>query len=284
MEVPMFLSACVQLRCTTNPADNWVKLEHHCLNAAKSGARLIVTPENSTFLGPQFHKVSLSEPLGGPTTQRLQELARACGSYSGSYLLIGSIPEQACLEDGTPDPSHCYNTSIMLAPDGELIASYRKIHLFDVEIPGGLCVRESDTIRPGQEVVVADTELGKIGMTICYDLRFPEIFRAIVDKGADMIAVPSAFTLTTGKDHWHALLRARAIETECYVLAPGQWGTHDEEGVRKSYGHSLIVDPWGVVQADRGEGEGCCYAEIDLEYMKRVRQSIPVREHRQLGV
>ena len=145
-----------------------------------------------------------------------------------------------------------------------------------------MCVRESDTIRAGDQIVVADTELGKIGMTICYDLRFPEMFRALVDRGADIIAVPSAFTLTTGKDHWHALLRARAIETECYVLAPGQWGTHDKEGLRKSYGHSLIVDPWGVVRADRGEGEGCCYAEIDLDYMHQVRASIPLRAHRQL--
>jgi predicted amidohydrolase len=119
-------------------------------------------------------------------------------------------------------------------------------------------------------------------MSICYDLRFPELYRAHMDQGADFIAIPSAFTLTTGKDHWHALIRARAIETQCWVLAPAQWGTHDEKGKRKSYGHSLIVDPWGTIVADKGNGEGICLAEVDLDYSARVRMSIPVRNHRRL--
>ena len=129
---------------------------------------------------------------------------------------------------------------------------------------------------------MADTELGKIGMSICYDLRFPEVFRKQMDAGADMIAIPSAFTLTTGKDHWHALLRARAIETQCWVLAPAQWGTHDAEGTRKSYGHSMIIDPWGTIVAEKGDGEGPCLAEIDIDFSHKVRQSIPVRQHRQV--
>jgi predicted amidohydrolase len=159
---------------------------------------------------------------------------------------------------------------------------YRKIHLFDVDVPGGLTINESDTVAPGETVVVADTALGRIGMSICYDLRFPELYRALVDKGADVLAVPSAFTLTTGKDHWHCLLRARAIETQCWLLAPAQWGTHDEEGKRQSYGHSLIVDPWGTVVADKGHGVGLAFAEIDFERTAAVRQSIPLRNHRRL--
>jgi len=258
--------------------DNWIKLERYCLQAASNGATLIVTPENSIYLGPQFHNVELAESLEGDSVLRLMALAKKCGVH----LLIGSIAERRVFADGTIDNAHCYNTSLLLSPAGELLAFYRKIHLFDVDVPGGLCIRESDNITPGEDIVVAETELGKIGMSICYDLRFPEMYRKLVDSGADIITVPSAFTLTTGKDHWHALLRARAIETQTYILAPGQWGTHDLEGKRKSYGHSVIVDPWGVVLADRGEGEGVCYAEIDLAYMDRVRQSIPVRNHRRV--
>jgi deaminated glutathione amidase len=274
----MFIAACVQMRCTTKEKDNWVQLEELCLRAATNGASLIVTPENSTFLGPQFHKVERAESLQGETVQRLSALAKQCDAH----LLIGSIAEQRLLADGSIDKEHCYNTSLLFSPRGELLGFYRKIHLFDVDVSGGLSIRESDTITPGDDIVVVDTELGKIGLSICYDLRFPELYRKLVDKGADIIAIPSAFTLTTGKDHWHALLRARAIETQTYVLAPGQWGTHDLEGKRKSYGHSVIIDPWGVVVADRGEGIGICYAEIDLDYMHQVRNSIPVRNHRRV--
>ena len=274
----MFLASCVQLRCTMEIERNLDALEKHCRRAARHGASLIATPENTPFLGPQFHKVELAEPLEGNTGSRLSALAKECNAH----LLIGSLAEQRLREDGSVDTQRCYNTSVLYGPDGSMLARYRKMHLFDVDIPGGLCVKESDTICPGEEVVVADTELGKLGMSICYDLRFPEVFRAQMDAGADMIAIPSAFTLTTGKDHWHALLRARAIETQCWVLAPAQWGTHDAEGKRKSYGHSVIIDPWGTIVADKGDGEGLCFAEIDLEYTDRVRQSIPLRNHRRL--
>ena len=274
----MFLTACIQLRCTTEMERNFQALEHHCLQASKYGAQLIATPENSIFLGPQFHKVDLAQSLQGTNVQRLQALAAKCEAY----LLVGSIPEERILPDGQKDTEKCYNTSILLSPTGELICSYRKIHLFDVDIPGGLSIAESDTIAPGSEVVVGKTPLAKIGMSICYDLRFPELYRAHMDRGADILAIPSAFTLTTGKDHWHALLRARAIETQCWVLAPAQWGTHDAGGQRKSYGHSLIIDPWGTIVGDKGDGEGMCLAEIDLDYTAKVRQSIPLRNHRRL--
>ena len=274
----MFLASCVQMRCTTDAKRNIDALDTLCRRAAGYGAKLIATPENSTFLGPQFHKVELSESLDGPTGKHLSALARECNAY----LLIGSIPEKRILPSGETDTTRCYNTSVLYAPDGGMLARYRKMHLFDVDIPGGLCVKESDTIVSGNEVVTAHTNIANIGMSICYDLRFPEMFRQHVDAGAEIIAIPSAFTLTTGKDHWHTLLRTRAIETQCWVLAPAQWGTHDEKGLRKSYGHTMIIDPWGTIVAEKGDGEGICLAEIDLSYNKSVRQSIPLRNHRRL--
>ena len=274
----MFLASCVQLRCTTDIERNLNMLETLCLRASSYGAKLIATPENTPFLGSQFHKVELAQDLDGVIGTRLAKLAQRCQAH----LLIGSMPEKKYTADGTVDTQRCYNTSILLSPQGDILAKYRKIHLFDVDIPGGLCVKESDTICPGEDVVVAQTDLAKIGMSICYDLRFPEMFRKHVDMGANIIAIPSAFTLTTGKDHWHALLRARAIETQCYVFAPAQWGTHDEEGKRKSYGHTMIIDPWGTIIGEYSDGEGICLAEIDLSYNQRVRQSIPLHLHRRL--
>lgn len=274
----MYLAACVQLRCTTDTEANLARAEALIRRAASMGASLIATPENTPFLGPQFHKISLAEGLDGPTASRLQGLA----AELGVHLLVGSLAERHVLPDGRVDEKRCYNTSVLYGPTGDRIAHYRKMHLFDVDVPGGLTIKESDSIVPGEQVVCAETPLGRIGMTICYDLRFPEMYRALVDQGADIIAVPSAFTLTTGKDHWHTLLRARAIETQCWVLAPGQWGTHDAGGKRNSYGHSLIIDPWGAVVADKGQGEGLALAEIDLKRTAAVRQSIPLRDHRRL--
>ena len=274
----MFLAACVQLRCTTDIERNLSKTEELVRRAAEMGASLVATPENTSLLGPQFHKVELAEPMDGPIATRLQALARELGIH----LLIGSLNEQRVAPDGEIDTERCHNTSVLYGPAGDRLAIYRKIHLFDVDVPGGLTVKESSSICPGEEIVVADTPLGKLGMSICYDLRFPEMYRAQVDQGADLIAVPSAFTMTTGKDHWHALLRARAIETQCWVLAPAQWGIHDEKGRRHSYGHSMIIDPWGTVVAEKGAGEGVCLAEIDLDYTAQVRQSIPVRDHRRV--
>jgi len=274
----MFLAACVQLRATTDVEDNLATAERLVRRAADMGAELVATPENTAFLGPQFHKVELAEPLDGAIATRLRKLADDCNVH----LLIGGLAEQRLIADGGVDRDRCYNTSVLYGPSGEQLASYRKMHLFDVDVPGGLTIRESDTIASGSEVVVADTSLGRIGMSICYDLRFAEMYRAMVDAGADIIAVPSAFTLTTGKDHWHALLRARAIETQCWLLAPAQWGRHDEAGARNSYGHSLIIDPWGVVVADKGHGVGLCLAEIDPARTVEVRKAIPVREHRKI--
>ena len=273
----MFVAACVQLRCTTDTDQNLRTVEGLVRRAAAHGASLVATPENTSYLGPQFHKVSTAEPLDGPIGERLAKLA----DELSIHLLVGGLAEQRKTDEGVDD-KRCFNTSVLYGPSGDRLAVYRKMHLFDVDVPGGLTIRESDTIAAGDEVVVAETPLGRIGMSICYDMRFPELYRRLVDEGADIIAVPSAFTLTTGKDHWHALLRARAIETQCWVLAPAQWGRHDEQGKRQSYGHSLVVDPWGVVVADKGHGEGLVLCEIDLGEVQRVRRSIPVGDHRRL--
>ena len=274
----MYLAACIQLCCNEETEANLNRVEGLIRRAADNGATLIATPENTPFLGAQFHKVELAEPLEGPTITRLRNLAKTLEIH----LLVGSFAEQKISAAGVIDTERCYNTSVLIGADGEILAAYRKMHLFDVDVPGGLCVKESDTIAPGSEITVVDTRLGRIGMSICYDLRFPELFQAQIKRGAQILMVPSAFTLTTGKDHWHALLRARAIENGAYVMAPAQWGTHDKEGKRKSYGHSLIIDPWGTVIGESGDGERICYAEIDLTMVDAVRTAIPVQQNRRL--
>jgi predicted amidohydrolase len=274
----MFLAACVQLRSTADIAKNLDTTERLVRRAAAHGAKLVATPENTSFLGPQFHKIDLAEDLDGPIATRLAELA---GELS-IHLLVGSLAERRREPDGSVDPKRCFNTSVLYGPDGSRLAVYRKMHLFDVDVPGGVTIRESDSIAPGDDIVIAKTELGTIGMSVCYDLRFAELYRALVDRGAEILAVPSAFTLATGKDHWHPLLRARAIETQCWLLAPAQWGIHDEQGKRVSYGHSLIIDPWGIVTGEASDGEGLCLAEIDLDRVREVRRAIPVRDHRRI--
>jgi predicted amidohydrolase len=269
----MFLAACVQLRGSSDVERNLSVTEGLIRRAAAMGCQLVATPEATTYLGPHDRKVELAEAVDGPTHRRLGELA----AELGIHLLIGSVAERAEGED-----QRCHNTSLLFGPDGALIASYRKVHLFDVDIPGGVRFSESQTCAPGRDLVVADTALGKLGLSICYDLRFPELYRELLDRGAQMLAVPSAFTLMTGKDHWHALLRARAIETQCYVLAPGQWGAHDDEGLRRSYGHSVIVDPWGTVVAECSDGEGLCVAEIDLDKVAATRRGMPIQDHRRV--
>ena len=266
-----FKAACIQLQCTSDSERNWRSCETLVRDAAGAGATLIVTPENTTFLGPHAQKVALAESIDGPTNRRLAELARELEIT----LLVGSVAEIA---EG--EPNRCHNTSLLFGPDGSLLSSYRKVHLFDVDVEDGVRFKESDTIAPGSETVVSDSPCGRIGMSICYDLRFPELYRRLVEQGAQILAVPSAFTQKTGSAHWHILLQARAIETQAWVLAPGQVGFHDDEGLRHSYGHSLIVNPWGEVIGEVPTGEGYCIASIDLQEVERIRSSMPVQEHR----
>jgi predicted amidohydrolase len=273
-----FVAAVVQLTSTSDETANWDAARRLVERAAAHGARLVATPENTNYLGPHEEKVRRAEPLDGPTVGRFAELARRLGIH----LLLGSFNERS------DEPSRCYNTSVLLGPEGQLLAVYRKLHLFDVDVPGGVRFAESATCKPGDPadpshgLVVADTPLGRLGLTICYDLRFAELYRRLADMGADLLAVPSAFTLATGKDHWEPLLRARAIENQCFVLAPAQHGRHDDGGLRESYGHAMIVDPWGLPLATAADGPGLAIAEIDLERTAQVRRAIPVRQHRRL--
>jgi deaminated glutathione amidase len=268
-----FLAAVVQMTSGSDPEANWRQAHELVAEAAARGAALVATPENTPFLGPHDQKVRLAEPVEGPTCQRFAALA---GEHR-IHLLLGSFAERM-----PGDPARCHNTSVLFGPDGETLALYRKIHLFDVDVPPDVHFQESATVAAGDTTVVAPTGLGAIGLSVCYDLRFPELYRALVAAGAELLTVPSAFTLTTGKDHWRPLLRARAIENQCYVLAPGQFGRHDDQGLRHSFGHSMIVDPWGQVVAAASDGPGLALAPIDLERVHRVRRQLPALAHRRL--
>ncbi len=272
MPATRFLAAVVQMTSTSDAEANWSCARELVERAAKLGARLVATPENTNYLGPHEEKVHLAEALDGPTCLRFADLARRLGVH----LLLGSFNERS------PDPARCYNTSVLFGPDGEQIAAYRKIHLFDIDLSDDVRFRESATVMPGSEVVVADSALARLGLSICYDLRFAELYARLAAGGAEVLTVPSAFTLRTGKDHWHTLLRARAIENQCWVLAPAQSGLHDDGGLRESYGHAMIVDPWGHIIAMAPDGPGLALAEIDLERVAGVRRAMPVAEHRRL--
>jgi predicted amidohydrolase len=273
LEEAVPIAAVIQLNGNSDVARNLATTERWIREAAAQGAVLIATPEATTYLGPHKRKVALAEPLDGPTNQRLAALA----AELSITLLIGSVAERC-------DEERAYNTSLLFGPDGALVAHYRKMHLFDVDLAasGGVTFRESERTAYGTELVVAESPVGALGLSICFDLRFPEVYRGLVDRGATVLAVPSAFTAMTGKDHWHLLLRARAVETQSWVLAPAQWGPHDDEGLRRSYGHSLIVDPWGRVVAECAEGEGMALTEIDPDAVGRIRAQIPMDANRRL--
>jgi len=265
----MALVACVQMRSTASVDDNLSQVESGVARAAACGAMLVATPENTTLLSTPAEKVARAEPIDGPTHRRLGEIA----ARHGVWLLVGSVAERC-------DATRGYNTSLVFDSGGQLVAHYRKLHLFDIDLPDGTRHAESAHVAPGSGVVVVDTPVGRLGLSICYDLRFPELYRRLVDAGAEIISVPSAFTMTTGRDHWHVLLRARAIETQCFVLAPAQEGSHGHG--RQSYGHSLVVDPWGTVLAECADGPGLALAEIDVARVAAIRASMPVGRHRRL--
>lgn len=268
----MYLAATIQHTASSDEVESIAVATRLVKEAASQGASLITTPEASNYLGPHKDKVTRATTLEGPVVGHFSKLA----SEQGVHLLLGSFNEKS------DDPSRSYNTSVLFGPDGDILGHYRKMHLFDANVPPTLCFAESDTTKAGNEPVVIDTALGKIGLSICYDLRFPEYYARLVALGAEVIAVPSAFTMTTGKDHWHPLLRARAIETQSYVLAPAQYGEHDDEGLRESYGHSMIVDPWGQVIAMVPDGSGIAIASIDLARLRTIRASMPLAAHRRL--
>jgi len=240
--------------------------------AAGRGAALIALPENFAYMRREGAPFPCVQGPDGEIVRFLSDEARR----HGVWLLGGTFPE------AIPDDRRVYNTSVLMAPDGNEVARYRKIHLFDVDIGDGGedSYRESAHIAPGEAVVVAKTPFGGVGMSVCYDLRFPELYRRHADAGARFITVPSAFTPQTGKDHWAVLVRARAIECQAFVLAPAQCGRHSPD--RASHGRSLIVDPWGLVLAQAGDRPAVIEAECDLEDLERIRTAIPALRHRRL--
>ncbi|MFI5184722.1 MAG: carbon-nitrogen hydrolase family protein, partial [Vicinamibacteria bacterium] len=238
--------------------------------AAGRGARLVGLPENFGFLRSEGEPVPEPQDLDGPWVQRMAAAARR----HALTLLLGSLPERI------PGVVRIHNTSVLLGPDGRTLAVYRKIHLFDIDLPGLEHLKESLSVVPGDEVVTADVGFATIGLSICYDLRFPELYRELARRGAEILAVPSAFTERTGKDHWEVLLRARAIENQAYVLAPAQVGDHG--GGRASHGHAMIVDPWGTVVAQAAGGEGVAVGPIDLAHLAEVRRHLPALAHARL--
>lgn len=261
-----YLAAAVQLCAGANKRENLEKAESFAADAAQLGARLVVLPEVFLWRGNRGEEAANAEPIPGPSSEQLAQLARRLGIV----LVAGSVLES----NGTPRP---YNTSLVFDETGSIVARYRKIHLFDVDIPGQVTIRESDMRAPGDEVVVATTEVGKLGMSICYDLRFPELYRELTWRGAEIIAVPAAFTFPTGAAHWEVLLRARAIENQVYVIAPNQIGKSPSGIV--DYGNSLIVDPWGKALARAADREMLIFAEIHPQYQAQVRRQLPCLDH-----
>lgn len=239
--------------------------------AARAGAQLVALPENFHVRagehGDQI-KLDAAEPIPGPISRRFADLARE----HGIHLLAGSFGET------TDTPERIYNTSLLFGPDGRTLASYRKIHLFDVTVGEHVVARESSRVRPGTAAVTAETSFGRVGLSICYDVRFPELYRSLAIAGAGIAFVPANFTLYTGKDHWEVLLRARAIENGMHVIAPAQIGRIPDG--HQSYGRSMIVDPWGTVVACAPDTTGVTLATIDLDAVARVRSRIPSLEHR----
>ena len=258
--------AVVQHNAGTDVEQNLSTLETLSAQAASEGAQLVTWPEAFAYLGRHDGKKEILEslPEGGPILERCQRLARTLNCD----LLLGGFHEAM-----PGDAERCYNTSVYLNSHGEIIATYRKIHLFDVSIPNGPQLMESKQTGPGNQAVCVETPFGTLGLTICYDVRFPALYQRLVEMGAMALTVPSAFTATTGAAHWHALLRARAIENQSYVIAPAQHGQHSAN--RASYGHSMIIDPWGEVVAELPEGDGYAIAKIDPGHVEQIRQQVP---------
>jgi predicted amidohydrolase len=255
-------AAAVQLNATADKDRNLETAERLVRGAASDGAWLVVLPEKWNVLGDAEALIEGAEPLDGPSLSAVRSWARELGVA----ICAGSIAERAVEGD------RLANTSVLVAPNGELVAVYRKIHMFDVDV-GGVSYRESDTEDAGGEVVTGDIADVRVGLTICYDLRFPELYRILALRDARVITVPAAFTMETGRDHWEVLNRARAIENQLFVVAAGQVGEAPPHF--RSYGRSMIVDPWGTVLATAPDGEGFVTADLDFDRLDEVRSQIP---------
>ncbi len=261
--------AVVQMISSAHVSNNLRVAEDFIVNAANNGAKLIALPENFAYMGlHEKDKLAISEErTNGPIQQWLSEMAKK----QQVYLLGGTIPIKV------PGQNKVFASSILYDDEGNQAARYDKIHLFDVTIDEDENYHESAVIEPGSSIVAVDTPVGRIGMTVCYDLRFAEIFRQLIVKEVDIFFLPSAFTEKTGASHWEILLRARAIENLAYVAAPNQGGRH--ENGRSTFGHSMVIDPWGKVIANAGTKAGPIYADIDLNYARQLRARFPCNQH-----
>ncbi|MEA2277739.1 MAG: deaminated glutathione amidase [Solirubrobacteraceae bacterium] len=259
--------AAVQLNAGTEKQANIDRAGQLVAQAAAAGARLVVLPEKWNGFGSSKILRACAEGLDdGESVVAMRDWARE----HGIHLVGGSITERS-------ESGRLFNTSLVFDPRGELVATYRKIHLFDVAV-GGHVYRESDVEDPGEEIATADVEGWTVGLSVCYDLRFPELYRILTLRGANVLVVPAAFTMATGRDHWELLLRARAVENQCYVIAAGDWGEHP--GGRRTYGRSMIVDPWGVVIAQASDGDGVVTGVIETARVEEVRASLPALANR----
>jgi len=273
MEPETLRVAAVQLQSQDDVAQNLAECARLVGCAGSEGAQLVVLPENFAYFGADERKRAQAEQLSDPSApiqRALSEMARE----AGAFLVAGGFPESSA------DFERPFNTALVFGPDGLLVGSYRKIHLFDVALQDGTVLAESSGTSPGQSLLTFDIGRFRVGLSICYDLRFPELYRGLVSRGANVLLVPAAFTVHTGKDHWHTLLRARAIESQAYVIAAAQWGKHPRG--RTTYGHSLVVDPWGSVVAEASDRVGVVSATLDLTYLDQVRAAVPCLEHRRL--
>ncbi|MEO8554227.1 MAG: carbon-nitrogen hydrolase family protein [Kofleriaceae bacterium] len=264
--------AAVQMRSVGDLTANLEVCKKLVGEAAAGGAKLVVLPECFSFLGrADGEKMKAAEVLdgSGPVLRTLAELA----TRHGVWIIGGGTPE---IVPG--DAKRAYNTAVVVDPRGRLVTRYRKIHLFDVDIPGGATLRESDGTVAGEGLEVVDIEGVPVGLSICYDLRFPELYRRLVQElGAQVVVIPAAFTAHTGAAHWHVLMRARAIENQCWIVAAAQWGKHNDK--RESYGHSLIVDPWGTIVGEQAEGDGVVAHQLDSAIVDKRRTQMPCGSH-----
>src|SRR5579864_3057697 len=269
-----FNAAMVQMRTGLLPEPSLEQGIRLIRQAAAQGADYVLTPEVSNMM--QLNRKALFEHLADEADDLSLRAYRALAAELKIHLHIGSLALRASSE-------RAVNRSFLIGPDGGVIASYDKIHMFDIDLPGGESYRESANYQPGETAVIADLPWGRIGLTICYDIRFPALYRALAEIGASFLTVPSAFTVRTGEAHWHTLLRARAIENGCFVFAAAQGGLHENK--RETFGHSLIVDPWGTVVAEGGVDPGVFLAEIDPAKVESARKAIPSLQHgRRFGV
>jgi deaminated glutathione amidase len=263
-----FTAALVQMRTGLLPEPSLEQGVKLVREAAQQGANYVQTPEVSNMM--QLNRKALFEHLATEEDDVSLKAYRALARELKIYLHIGSLALRF-------SPEKAVNRSFLIGPDGSVRASYDKIHMFDIDLPGGESYRESANYQPGETAVVCDLPWGRIGLTICYDLRFPALYRALAEAGASFLTVPSAFTRKTGEAHWHVLLRARAIETGCFILAAAQAGLHENK--RETYGHSLIIAPWGEILAEGGVEPGVVIAEIDPSRVEAARKSVPSLQH-----